>query len=506
MHDATAIKYSNHYSEEGSGYGYLAFNLKRKVGYDYQDIGFGYRAILRKGINMVLFDGVIVKIDETHGGEGDQIVVGCVGWNSLLAFDVKNFILSDSRLNRWLGSQVVSGSFTPDKFDANNSWTVDDVSYSGLQFKPRRGSDYIEDDYTYLRYTFEFGETVAKLSYDWETAFPNSWPGKFEVLDANGTVLHSETVTGSGSKTLSISGGNHVEIRMYVTQAGESTAEDNTVYIRLQNVIVYSTRDTVDMARVMQEAVEHMSDNFGFSSDTSYLNATGYPLPQAAFDTDQTLDEVLKWCAQFGGAGYAPLAWGMQLNDKKRMFVELQDLSTVKYVVPRASATSANVSGDWATSVQKIYAVSQNQAGDTVRSSVYSDTGQIERLGGLYRKEVVQAGQITPEQAIQAARYRLSEIGTPKITSSFTVSGHVQMPGGARVPIDEIQAGGLVEIRDFRAREASLTPNDLRTGYTVMQLVGVEIDLESYSATLIPAGDRGRYERYLARLTQLARG
>ena len=39
-----------------------------------------------------------------------------------------------------------------------------------------------------------------------------------------------------------------------------------------------------------------------------------------------------------------------------------------------------------------------------------------------------------------------------------------------------------------------------------MQLVGVEIDLESYSATLIPAGDRGRYERYLARLTQLARG
>jgi hypothetical protein len=498
--DATGIKYSNHYSEEGSGFGYLTFTLQRRIGYNYEDIGFGYQVKLRKGIRNILFDGTITKIDEAHGDQGDQITINCVGWNSLLGFERLNFVLSDTRLNRWIGSETESGSFLPQKFDVNTSWN----STNGLQFKPRRSVDFEVDDYTYTRYTFEFEEVAARVTYDYDVALPGSWPGKLEVIDSAGTVLHSVSATESGTKDITISTGSYVEIRFYVTDAGENTAEDDTIYARLTNVLIYSTRDTVDTARVAKTIVDHMATNFGLSPDTYKLLPTGFTLPQAAFDTDQTPAEILEWCAKFGGSGYAPIAWGMELNDKRRMFVELQDTSTLKYIIPRQAALSATVSGDWGTSYQKVYTVIQDEAGQTTRSATSSDTDQMDNLGGMYRKEALLLGQITSAQATQAIAYGLSESAKPKTTSSFSVSSPIQTPSGAEVPIDEIKAGGMVEIPDLRAREATIVPDDLRHGFTTFMLIGVEIDLDSHTATLIPAGDTANFQRYMAALSQVA--
>jgi len=504
---ASGIRYSNHYSEEGSGYGYLSFVLNRKVGYNYNDIGIGYRVILRKGIRNILFDGVITQMEEGHGDQGDTITVNCVGYNSLLNFEIQNFILSDARLNHWIGSEDASSSFCPEKFDHNTSWDDGGTQIAGLQFKPRRNVDFETNDYVYLRYTFDFGETPARCTFDYDVALPGAWPGKLELRDDNANVLLSVTATGSDTEDITITGATeYIEFRFYVTSAGENTAVDGTVYGRVTDLTIYSTTDTVDAARVAEEIVGYMSTNFDFSNDTSRLVATGYTLPQAAFDTDQTLAEIMAWCVEFGGANYAPIAWGLEFNEQRRMFVELQDLTTIKYVVPRSAGVRATIGGDWGESAQKVYAIYQDELNNTQRTSISSDTTQITKLGGLYRKEAIQAGRVTQAQAEQAVAYRLSEVKKPKVSSSFSINGSIRTPSGAHVPLDEIKAGGIVELRDFRAREATLTPDDLRTGYTTFMLIGVEIDLDQNTATLIPAGDRSRYERYIATLSKMTQG
>ena len=62
--DALSIKWSNHYSHEGSGYGYFTFDLKRQTGFTYNDITLGNRLTCRKYLNTILFDGQIRKVEE----------------------------------------------------------------------------------------------------------------------------------------------------------------------------------------------------------------------------------------------------------------------------------------------------------------------------------------------------------------------------------------------------------------------------------------------------------
>jgi hypothetical protein len=80
------------------------------------------------------------------------------------------------------------------------------------------------------------------------------------------------------------------------------------------------------------------------------------------------------------------------------------------------------------------------------------------------------------------------------------VSDRVYTATGKAIHVDELQAGGIVILSDFRAYEATMSANDYRTQWTSFQLVGVEIDEERGSARLIPAGDRRGFEQFLARL------
>jgi len=81
------------------------------------------------------------------------------------------------------------------------------------------------------------------------------------------------------------------------------------------------------------------------------------------------------------------------------------------------------------------------------------------------------------------------------------VSDRVYTATGKAIHVDELQAGGIVILNDFRAAEAVMSETDWRTQWTSFELVGIEIDEEQGTARLIPAGDRRGFEQFLARLT-----
>lgn len=497
-------RWSSHYRPDGSGFGYLMFSLDRKLGFDYRDIGYNYRIQLCKGLATVLFDGLIKNITENQA-DPDRLDVTALGWNVVAGDDAFNWVFCDTRYMMWRGSETPSGSFRPDTFDYDQQ--------DRIQFKPRRGVDYAANDYTRLRYVFQFGEVAERIKFDWNVALPGSWPGKVEVRDSNGVVLWSKTTTGNGTGVNLTTTGSptYFEVRFYVTTAGENTAEDGTVYARLTNVKVFGVDDTVVdggvVAKKVHAAVLAQSYH-GLSTSTARIASPARALDAAsAFDTDLSPEQIMSHICKFGDANGNPLAWGVDMDNRQRLFLETMDLTTIRYVILRESALQAQVAGDVQQSHQKVYGVWTDTVGEVHRSADRIAQAAIDALGGYARRRALPVDGATEEaQVLQAVDLYLAEKSMPEVTSSFTVRGNVYTPALNPVPFDEIKAGGMVQVRDFRAREATLSPNDFRDQWTTFQLVGVEVDEDAHTVRLIPAGDRAGFEQYMALLAQLREG
>ena len=74
---------------------------------------------------------------------------------------------------------------------------------------------------------------------------------------------------------------------------------------------------------------------------------------------------------------------------------------------------------------------------------------------------------------------------------------------GGIIPIEEIRAGGIIQIPTFRAAEAKLL-DDKRKGFYSFLLSAVEIDLDSGQATLTPAENKSSFSKYMETLKRLS--
>lgn len=493
-----------HAGPDGSGFGYLSWSLKRPIGFDYPDVGFAYGVRMFKGPWSCLFDGQIVRISERSGREGDTIEIWALGWVHLLSDDVLNWVFCDTRYPLWSGSETVSGSFRPDMFDYDLS--------SRIRFKPRRTVDFLADDYSYVRYAFQFGETATRIKADYDLALPNSWPGKLEVRTSTGEVLLSATVTASGSIDEVVTGSpTYFEVRFYVTAAGENTAEDGTVYGELTNVKVYSANvTTLDAAVIAEKVVSYMAAEaadqeiaIALSDSTTRIVSPDLALEPAAFDSDITLAQIMTWSAQYGDSDGNPLIWGVTFDDRRRLFLEAKDVTTVSYIVDPARADLER-GGDWSESFQAVYGVYTDDDGMIQRTDAQEAAAQIAKLGGYRRKVPMQISGTTVEADVEALlALTLGEHSAPTPSGSFVVRQGVTAPTGRWIAFDEIKPGSLVQIKEWRAQEATFSPTDYRDKATTFYLSGVRVDEDGMTVELIPNLTSDAFIRQLSIIQQL---
>ncbi|RKY09638.1 MAG: hypothetical protein DRP56_02360 [Planctomycetota bacterium] len=492
---AYGASWSSYYGAKGGGFGSLTWKEDREIGRDYADLGYWYRVKKRLGIRTILFDGFLTDIEES---QSDSSVITCtaMGWSSVFGDDRFNKVYRDSRPGEWTSSEDEDGDFQPEKFDYDLS--------NGLWLEPRRGVDFVTGEYVYVRYDIPYDRNLYNVRFEYELELPNSWPGKLEVRD-DGGVLWSVTSTASGSKSLATSSGaTYIEVRFYVTDDGENTAVDDTVYANLTTVIIAGDPVNTTIEQIAIDLVSFLADH-GLTQDTSKIGAVGGTLPNTvAFENDQSPQAIMEWAAQFGGDSDSLLAWGVQTNDKRRMYLEAQDLTTIKYVVRRASGLTAQIKGSLKNSAQKLYGVYQDENHQVQRTADKDATALIAEMDGNFRRsEYKVEGTLDTATIDQVLTLALAENQQPRVTTSFSVSDFVYSPTGKRIPVTRLQAGGIVMVDDFRAREATLSRNDYRTQWTSFQLVGVEIDEERNTARLIPAGDRREFEQFLIKLSKL---
>lgn len=490
--DATGLQWFAHYGPDGSGFGYLTWRVRRRVGFDYADLGYGFPVELRKGPWRCLFSGQITRITE-RSGAGDEIEVWALGWVHTASANTYNYVYADTRYTEWISDETPEGLFRPDRFD----WDTNDRLY----LKPRRGVHDTED-YTYLRYSFGFGEIAARITAHYEIELPTLFPARVEVR-ADDTVLWSTDVTSSGSLDLTTTETpTSFEIRLYLTEEGEVTAEDDTVYALFEDVVVWSVNLSVLDAKVIaddvlaQRLVAH-----GLSADTRRVYSPGRALLPAYFDTDKTCAEVLTWLCQFGDMHSQPLAWGVTFDTTRRLFLENVS-EQVRYIVNHKTANLER-GGDWSESAQAVYGVYTDDSGQMRRTADIADAALIEHFGGHYRRQAVSLEVTRPEQAMTALEMWLREHGRPQLSGSFIVTGNVMTPDKRRVAFDEVQPGGQVQISEWYAVEATLTQQNFQERVTTFPLVGVRVDYDAGTVELIPAETSDAFARYMAVITQL---
>jgi hypothetical protein len=176
----------------------------------------------------------------------------------------------------------------------------------------------------------------------------------------------------------------------------------------------------------------------------------------------------------------------------------------VNVVYKIENADELSVAGDLIESFQKVYGKYTNTLGQEQRSGVYSATTQIAALGGLYKKSVMEFdSDVTQAQAEQALQLALVENREPKISTDFSIKEYIQLPMGGIIPIEEIRAGGIIQIPTLRAAETKLL-EDKRSGFYSFMLSAVEIDLESGNATLTPAENKSSFEKYMEVLKRMS--
>lgn len=507
--DAAGLQWFSHYGADGGGYGYLTWRMARRVGYDYREIGYAYPVELRKGPFRTLFAGQITRLTERSAPDGDEIEVWALGWVHVAQADIHNHVYADTRYTEWRSAETPVDLFHPEWFD----WDIQDR----IRIGPRAGTYPVSTDgaYSYLRYTFNFGETARRFVADYALALSPGGELRVEVL-ADGAVLWSAAgpagtfdpesgeptsfvrldLTTTGSPTT-------FEVRLYIV--GDQAEIAGVWYAQFENVVVYSEASGyVDAQAIATDMVTTLAAH-GLSAATTRLAATGLDLTPAAFDTDMTVTEVLTWACRLGNAAGQPLAWGVTFDATRRLFLESPPLDLVKYVV-KAGDGNLERAGDWSESAQVVYGVYSGDDGQTRRTGNYVAAGAVEKMGGYYMRRALSLGNIpTAALADVYLRAYLNENAYPRVAGTYSV-GEVFTPDGRRVPFDEVQPGGLVQIREFRAVEAEAGSADFRDRTTTFILAGVNVDNVQRRVELLPNEDNDQYRRQMALLERLLGG
>lgn len=497
------LAWSTYYGSDGSGYGNLSISFARAVGFDYADLAFGFAVRVRYGLETVLFDGQVRQIKESVSGGIHTIVVTALGWGVVCGDDKLNWMFAEKRYGAWTVDPEPSGSYRPDRLATDQN--------DRLFLSLRSNQFYDQNDYAVLRYTVPDGQSISRFSASWELNVPADWGGSVSmtVVTSAGETLLSQSADGVGTVDQNIAVGSPtwIEFRLASTAAdgtnyAVSDEEDGLAWAKLTDITVYAGEtEDVTALHIFQKLVEVLSaDTHGLSDSTAEIADPGLVLEPAVFESDQAVEEIAKWAASFGDENGLALAWGVRFDDTRTLFLEAIDRVSVAYQVRRDAQLNAETSGDWQGSHQQLYGRYKNADGNMVRTADVEDADTIAALGGYGRRSEIDVAVTTdPNVVASILALAIAERGPMATRSSLSMAGFVQTANGGEVFAELMQAGKMVSIEDFRAREAALAGGlDLRDTFTTGLAAIVEVDAKSHQVRVVLESETATLARYLA--------
>jgi len=434
----------------------------------------------------------ITVSDEDHivGWEvGDVIIVGAPYFEATYSSKSGVTVTYSSPIGERIASSAtgwVLYNSTEDEYATVASWNIGsnqlDVIDSGDLTANWTSGDTLRIYTPFRVKVLESDDTLIWPSSDWR----------------QGAVPHSRTaisVTTSGNPD-----GLKIRLECYVAGTG-----DESSFAMYESLKAYSTTSGSTAQTLATDVVGLLSvSGHGLSSSTSDIASVTKTLEPMFFEF-KTLSEAMAWACYFGDSNGDRIAWGIRLNRDKVIFLEVQDGSTVDYVIRRSGPANVSVSGDIQNSWQQVRGIYADKLGDQQMTAWQSDSGAY--FNSKYRRKSISLDSVdTDAEAVSLISMFLNENKNPKTSAKYSIStGAVFTEYGVLVPFDEIKATGrIMMIEDWRAAESTSLGSDIRDSWTREQIVAVEVNYDQGSATLTPASAKSDFERYMAELSRLA--
>lgn len=418
---------------------------------------------------------------------GDIVVIGAPYFEATFVSDAGTTITYSSPIGERVASTVLGAvlhNVDEDEYAEVASWTIVsnqlDVTDAGDITANWTNGDTLRIYTPYRVKILDSADNVLWPVSDWR----------------QGAIVHDRTsinVASTGSPTKF-----KIRLEVYVSGAGNEAS-----FAQLSNLKVYSTEDACDTAMLAKAVVALLSAaGHDWSSSEGDIAAISKVLEPMVFEYVSPTD-AMRWACGFGDGSGSPVAWGIKLDDTKTMFLEIQDRSTVDYVVRRSAPMEASIGGSVQGSLQQVRGVYSDEKGEQQVTAWQADSDYY--FSARYRRASIRLDNVDNDtDAVSMVQLYLDENKEAKRSAKYVAGdGAVFTPDGLEVPFDEVQATGrLVKIEDWRAAEVSGT--DLRQAWTMEQIVLVEVDYDAGRVSLTPAGARSTFERYMAELALLA--
>lgn len=412
----------------------------------------GYRVGIFDNLDMV-WEGQIDVLTYVSTSTKRGLKVDCTGyWGTILKRRRFDRVWCDTRMSQDVWELTIDSTTQQDKFNLARP--------NAIRFSPVE-TDFLENDDIKLVYTMPTGQTVDRISANYEMyEGTQAWVMSFlDYTTPPGTVF--ATITSSGTSTLygtPDTGCTSLALKFY-SAASQTANYDDDIYGQISNLKVYGISGTITATNIVEDIQAKITT---LSTDQSWIGDNSQVI-EPAFMEGETVADYLSKIAAFGDTSLNPWAAGVVIS-KESLTPDYKPLLYYKEQLPLTSyeyklsidemegGCNIEAAYDEIANWIMIEYTDVNDNRVIVTPDDDSDLKDDTSIAEFGQRDVIlRLGSVgVTEAKIYARRYLAWYKDLHyRLTTPIVVKGFIRGTGVGLTPVFKVQAGFRVMIDDF---------------------------------------------------------
>lgn len=439
----------------------------------------GMRIAAWNGLKMV-WEGYVSNLTPTVTASGAGVSVTCEGaWSK--------YLQRRNTLKRWADTDIsFQNMVKQDDVTTEDFWEIEN-NFGHLEIFPKEVA-FSSGDYLAIRYTMPTGQTIKRITYDYEFAEETQqWEMLiWDVTGAGAVTGSSVTATGTGSHDLTLATPRQaVEFRMYA-RGNQTATYAKKVYSEWDNLVIYGETGSINAQEITKDIRSYVSE---LSTDETQIGALTLSLvPFLA--KGETYAEVLTRAAGYGDASYnswavyVGMSDGVSDNLPRLVLEQVPALTAYDYAI-RMDTPEVASDLSFTQSLDEVYnwiALHYTDASGFEVWRTPDDDANLTNAASVAaygRRDIVL--EVPTTSQTDATNYGLRYLAAHKdpqwiANGQISIMGSVRGMNGLSIPACEVQPGKRIKLENWL--------NDLSGNGLTLLITGTDYDDANEIVTL----------------------
>lgn len=409
------------------------------------------RLVIRNG-QSIAYEGYISDLTRALDANSQAVEIACIGgWGQIM--------LNRRWRKRWADTRITEDVWVTKTSDNPDMFNQDRYG-NRLQATPKDGITFASNDGTSWRYTMPTGQTVKRITYDYDLQEgAQAWAlGLYNVGTSTAVVEITSTGTGSTDHTLATPS-QSIDL-YFLSKASQTGAGDGTIYGQFTNIVVYSETGSINLTEIAKDVRGQLGE---LNSDETQIDSNTLALVPFLADEWRTMADILVEAVSYGDSSFD--RWGVQLlasetattpNGEPVLSVEQYPATTDWDYAVRLDEAEAplNLRQDF-NQIANWIIVEYSDANGRTQYQTPDDTAALKDQTSIdaygQRDYVLSLGYSDSTEADNAGQRYLAAYKDPTWTvdGPIGVTGYIRSKSGQRIPASLVQAGKRVKVENF---------------------------------------------------------